>query len=216
MLTNIKDSDLELAKHSNFLDDIDHCYSTDPRHPGIIVVVATKSGCRVCWECGQPFVQFDNQLGEIEKLVRGSTVPIYVHRRCFDGYKRTSFQVVMEGLRVRRAIAGIVKKTASLLGAAEEGSKRPILPAVDEIPPRPADPDWRFRRVANACEVSTEAREDGSVVARAPAFECEADGFSVAQAEFAVRSKVVEILREREQVAIKVANEEASAPLGAV
>jgi hypothetical protein len=110
---HIKDQDLVDARHSTFLDDMDMVYSDKGGH---IVCVAVKSGVHVCWQCGEPFVQWDNKLGEVEKRVAGATVPIYVHRRCFNGYHRKSFAFVMKGLQTRRAVADIVKKTAGIFG----------------------------------------------------------------------------------------------------
>lgn len=213
MLIDIKDKDLELAKHSNFLDDLDFCYSDDPRHRGIIVGVAIKSGCKVCWECGQPFVQGDMHLGEIEKTVRGATVPIYVHRRCYDGYKRKSFPTVMAGLRVRKAVAEVVKRTKSLLGVPEEAPA--VVLTGDAIPSKPADPNWRFRRRVDAMAIETRTAIDGTVHATITELECTAEGFSVAQAEYAARSKAVEMLRAAEEASVAAgSNEVTTASLG--
>lgn len=108
--------DWDHAKYSNHLDDVDMKYSPNGGH---IVVVARKAGVPVCWQCGEPFVQHDAKLGEVEKHVDGGPVPIYVHRRCYAGTSKKSFHFLMKGLATRRAIADIVKKTSSIFGGSE-------------------------------------------------------------------------------------------------
>lgn len=199
MLIDIKPNDIESAKHSNFLDDLETVHS--PRG-GHLVGVAMKSGVYVCWQCGQPFVQDDKKLGEVEKLVPGATVPIYIHRGCFN-YQPKPFSLIMKGLRTRKAVASIVKRTQSFLGI--EPPKQEIVP--DPIPRQPIDPDWRFKRRAETAKVDVEPVLEGDglsgtitgYVARLPELGIEAKASTEDDARIQVREAAVEAFRAREK-----------------
>lgn len=213
MLIDIKPSDIETARHSNFLDELELLHSPKGGH---IVATAVKSGVFVCWQCGEPFVQDDRQLDGVEKLVPGATVPLYVHRKCFNGPNRRIFSVVMKGLRTRKAVADIVKKTEHLLGLQPE----PKIVVPDPIPARPADPDWRFKRRAEVAHVTVEALEPLPVaegMTHTPRFratisdlELSAESNTEDDARIKVRELAVEVYREKERAQIAaIAAEEA-------
>lgn len=108
----IKPSDVELAKGSTFLDDMDMIQSP---HNGRLVPVAMKNGVHVCWQCGEPFEPERRELALVEKRPEGSEVAVGVHRKCVNGPAKRFFHVT-QGLGIRRGIAEIVKKTSHIFG----------------------------------------------------------------------------------------------------
>ena len=123
MLIQIKDQDIENAKHSNFLDDMETLRSPNGGH---IVCCAVKSGVYVCWQCGEPFDPSVPGLSELEKRV-GGPVPLYVHRKCWNGPVKKPFSFIAKGLQVRRAVAEIVKKTIGIAEAAAGTDEKKIV-----------------------------------------------------------------------------------------
>lgn len=180
--------------------DFDFCYSDDPSHLGIIVVVAKKNGVKVCWQCMKPFVRGDRQLGEVEKFDPGATVPYYVHRACFDGSRKLSYVFVERASKAKRMLVGAIKSSLGL-----EQKAQPVIDTGLELPDRPVDPDWRFeRRVAVMKSVVTEG-PDGVFTASISDGTCGVHvvetGSTAAEADEKVREKALEALRAREKTA---------------
>lgn len=112
MNISVKPSDIEMAKGSTFLDDMDLVESP---FNGRLVAVAMKSGVHVCWQCGEPYEPEIRALAMVEKRPERSEVAVGVHRKCINGPAKRFFQVT-SGLAVRRGIAEIVKKTSNIFG----------------------------------------------------------------------------------------------------
>lgn len=213
-LIQFKPSDVEMAKGAVFLDDMDTIYSP---HGGYIVAVAMKHGVHVCWQCGEPFVPEERALALVEKITPGATTPCGVHRKCISGKVKGLYSVT-RGLEVRRALARAAKATASLLGIQEEVQE--AIPVPDPIPRKPADPDWRFKRMVDGCPVTfedvTPAELDTEKRWRASMLEIRVEveglmkplsreGKTRLEAELALRDAALEFFKAREAKALEAA-----------
>lgn len=114
---------------SNHLDDLDLVVAQPPSpYAGKLVAVAMCEGVHVCWACGEPFDFETSALRMLEKLVDGGTVPVGIHRKCFDPKSRKVFVDMKtsdplpsvadasKGLQLRRRVARAVKATAKIVG----------------------------------------------------------------------------------------------------
>lgn len=119
MLIQITPEEVQKARGTNHLDEMDMIYSP---HGGHIVVVAQKrdsSGMlqHVCWACGEPFEPEHRALAGVEKTPPGGTVPILLHRKCNEE-RRTIIDLgqASRGLALRRAVAQGLKAAAKIVG----------------------------------------------------------------------------------------------------
>ncbi|MGL4255614.1 MAG: hypothetical protein ACRCSL_04715 [Microbacterium sp.] len=119
MLIQITPEEVQKARGTNHLDDMDMIQSP---HGGHLVVVAQKrdsSGMllHVCWACGEPFEPEHRALAGVEKTPPGGTVPVLLHRKCNEE-RRTIIDLgqASRGLRLRRTLAQGMKFAAKIVG----------------------------------------------------------------------------------------------------
>lgn len=125
------DEELSARGLANRLDDMTMEISP---YGGHLVCIAICDGCQVCWACCEPFGDGPEAL--LEKRPGGSTVPVGIHRKCFNPKDRRPFSdmggrrelqsvsEVSKGLRLRRTVAKVVKP---FLQAAQSAASKIVL-----------------------------------------------------------------------------------------
>jgi hypothetical protein len=124
-----REGGMEARGIANVATELDMIISPNGGH---LVPIVEHYGVHVCWGCMEPFDAMDRELRQIEMRPPRSTVPVAIHAKCADPSKRKIFSdmggsrelqsvaEVARGIRMRRAVAKVVKASADIASAAAD------------------------------------------------------------------------------------------------